>query len=217
MRQRDPFDEQVAPEGHDPTPRRGGRSPRPPRRGGGVLLVLVIVALLAAAFWTLRTPRETEPTPVTVVTPSEEATAAATEEEATPDEAEDSPTTEADAPPAAGPSVQQTVARWATRESAEDESWSAELSGQIAPDTARRLPLQTCLPLQGAPLRVDAITPEGEPIQAGSTWSGDLTLTITDKDSAQTPVTVRAAAAWDESTSTWVLTGLECLSSGGQE
>lgn len=216
MRQRDFSDDQSAPEGHDPTRGPRGRSLRPPRRGGGLLLALVIVVLLAATYWTLRTPRETTPTPVTVVTPSEDAPATADEEgQGSPDE--DSSTTDEDPPPAAAPSVQQTVARWATRESAKDESWSEDLSGQIAPDTARRLPSQTCLPVQTAPLRVDGITPEGEPSQSGTTWSGDLTLTITDKSNAQTPVTVRAQAMWDESTSTWVLTGLECLASGGRE
>lgn len=190
-------------------------APQPPRRRrrlGGLLLVLVILALLTASYLTLRQPRQAEQTPVSVATPSATAPAASTP--ATEDE---SSAPAAATPPPAAPSVEGIVTRWATRENPEDTSWSEELGDQIAPDTARRMPLLTCLPADAAPLRVDGIRTEGEPTQAGNTWTGDLTVTVTDKTKAQTPLTVRAQATWDESTKGWTLTGLECLASGGGE
>ncbi|WP_299306149.1 hypothetical protein [uncultured Brachybacterium sp.] len=199
-------------------PRRPHRPYTPPRqpqggrgRIGGVVLALGIVVILVATAITLWTPQERTPTPVEVANPTEENTADEDSEAPQPEET----TPAADAPPAAQPAVDQIITRWATRESADDDSWSDELTGKIAPDTLRRITVLTCLPVQSAPLRVDSLTPAGEPTQSGTTWSGDLTVTVTDTDGAQTPVTVRAQAAWNEPTTTWMLTGLECLASGG--
>lgn len=193
-------------------PRTPPRQPRGGRgRAGGLVLALGIVVILVATAITLWTPQERTPTPVEVANPTEEDTAA--EGEAGPPPTENTPA--ADAPPDAQPAVDQIITRWATRESPEDDSWSDELSGKIAPDALRRITVLSCLPVQSAPLRVDSITPAGDPTQDGTTWSGDLTVTVTDTDGAQTPVTVRARAAWNEPTTTWMLTELECLASGG--
>lgn len=203
--------DETAPRRH----RRPQAPPRPPRGGrrrlGGVVLALGIVVILVATAITLWTPQERTPTPVEVADPDQQNTADQDADAQQP--AEDSPA--ADAPPAASPSVDQIITRWATRASAEDDSWSDELAGKIAPDTLRRITVLSCLPTQSAPLRVDSITPAGTPTQGSTTWSGDLTVTVTDDDGAQTPVTVRAQAAWNEPTTTWMLTGLECLASGG--
>lgn len=196
-------------------PRRPRTPPRQPQGGrgrlGGLVLALGIVVILVATAITLWTPQERTPTPVEVANPTEEDTDA--EDEAGPPPTENTPA--ADAPPDAQPAVDQIITRWATRESPEDDSWSDELAGKIAPDALRRITVLSCLPVQSAPLRVDSITPAGDPTQDGTTWSGDLTVTVTDTDGAQTPVTVRARAAWNEPTTTWMLTGLECLASGG--
>jgi len=177
------------------------------------MLVAVVGALLAATAVVVWTPREATPTPIKTVaaddTPAD--TGAATS--ASPATS----TAEADAPPPADATVQDIVTRWATRESPTDDSWSSDLTGMIAPDTDRRIRVMSCLPVDAAPLRVDGITPEGEATATDTTYSRDLTLTVTDATGAQTPVTVRAKAAWSEPTSTWTLTGLECLSSGGNE
>lgn len=213
MAPHDFLDEEWTQTDEAPPPGRSRRTRTPPRGGrgrlGGVVFALGIVVILAATGVALWTPREVTPTPVEVAAPTEADPAAEGPEQPT------TTTEAADAPPDAAPAVEQIIARWATRESAEDESWSDQLAGQIAPDTARRLAVQSCLPVQSAPLRVDAITSDGEPTQEGGTWSGDLTVTVTDDAGAQTPVTVRAQAAWNEPTTTWMLTGLECLSSGG--
>lgn len=200
------------------TPRRPHRPHTPPRqpqggrgRLGGVVLAVGIVVILVATAITLWTPQERTPTPVEVANPTEENPADEDSEAQEPAET----TPAADGPPAAQPAVDQIITRWATRESAEDDSWSDELTGKIAPDTLRRITVLSCLPVQSAPLRVDSITPAGAPTQNGTSWSGDLTVTVTDTDGAQTPVTVRAQAAWNEPTTTWMLTGLECLASGG--
>lgn len=197
---------------HSPSP----QTPRRRRRGGQLLvLVLAIVVMLAAAYFTLRNPREVEQPRVEVATPS---AAAPSEQDASAPATEDESSAPAVAtPPPGDASVEAIVTRWATRENPKDTSWSEELADQIAPDTARRMPLLTCLPAEAAPLRVDGIRPEGEPARSGTSWSGDLTVTVTDKNNAQTPLTVRAQATWDEGTARWTLTGLECLASGGGE
>src|SRR5690625_313511 len=203
--------DRAPPPGRSHRPARPARSPQGGRgRLTGAILALAIVVILAATAIALWTPREDTRTPIEVAAPTEQAPGTAATSEP-PEET----TTAADAPPDGQPAVEQIITRWATRDSAEDESWSDDLSGHIAPDAARRLATLSCLPLQSAPLRVDGITPEGEPVQDASTWSGDLTVTVTDSDGAQTPVTVRAQAAWNEPTTTWMLTGLECLASGG--
>lgn len=222
MAPHDFLDEQWDQSDEAPAPRRSRRSSPPPRqprggrgRLGAVALALGIVAILVATAVTLWTPQERTPTPIEVANPTEEnpdAAGGAEEGSEQPEEA----TTPADAPPDAQPAVEQIISRWATRESAADESWSDELTGKIAPDAARRITVLSCLPTDSAPLRVDGITPAGAPAQDGTTWTGDLTVTVTDSDGAQTPVTVRAQAAWNEPTTTWMLTGLECLASGGE-
>ena len=193
------------------SPRTPPRQPRGGRgRAGGLVLALGIVVILVATGITLWTPRESTPTPIEVANPTEDATTA----EETSQQPEE-PATDAGAPPDAQPAVNQIITRWATRESAEDASWSDELAGKIAPDALRRITVLSCLPVQSAPLRVEGVTPAATPTQDGTSWSGDLTVTVTDADGAQTPVTVRAQAAWNEPTTTWMLTGMECLASGG--
>jgi hypothetical protein len=109
----------------------------------------------------------------------------------------------------AGPAVEQIILRWATRNSAEDESWREDLAGQIAPDAAQRIASSSCLPVQRAPLSVGVYTSSGAS-QQGAIYYVTLTLDVRDASGGQTPVDVNAQADWDEATETWMLTALEC-------
>lgn len=195
----------------DSRPRRQpGRRRRVP---GGLIAAGVVLVLLIAAGVVLLNPREVTQTPIVTSTPEAAAPAGASDSTASAPAA----ASQEDAPPAAAPTIEQTIARWATRESPEDQSWQSELTADIAPDAARRIAVMPCLPVQAAPLRVDSLAAIGEPAQSGTAFSGDYTVTITDATGAQTPVVVRVTAGWNDATSTWMVTSLECLASGGAE
>ena len=176
----------------DPLPRRFGSSSR--RRRAAVMVGLMLIVLLTAMAVTLWN---------TTLRPRMYATVCSVSQEAGGDGAG-----EMNAPSAAH-AVEQLIVRWATRNSAEDESWREDLAGQIAPDAAQRIASMSCLPVQRAPLSVGVYISSGES-QQGAIYYVSLTLEVRDASGGQTPVDVDAQADWDAATGTWVLTAFDC-------
>ena len=63
---------------------------------------------------------------------------------------------------------------------------------------------------------MDRIHRTGEVTTEGDQWAAVVVVTVTDATGGQTDVRVRAGAIWDESADSWVLTQLDCLSTGGE-
>lgn len=208
------LDEQWDQSDEAPAPRRSGPRPPAPRRrpAAGCAFVACLVLILAVVYFVLAHPRETTPTRVQVNDP----TAEQTTEAQSSDGGSSSPSAEPSLPPA-DEDMEQVITRWAERSSAKDQSWQKEVSGQVAPDTARRLAVLPCLPTDDAPLHVVSLSPNADPTQDDETWSGNYTLIVKGKKHGKSLVTVRPSATWDQSSHTWVLTTMDCPESGGDE
>lgn len=189
--------------------------PRRPRRRWGLFLFAgaLVAMFAAAATFTWWGPKPDPVTaPPTLDAPS---SAAAEPTEDSPSDAATPGEETADELPDAGPTLEAVLVRWGTRSAPDDTSWIGDLNGQIAPDAARRADMASCLPLGEAPLTAADVQLEPAADSGPQGWSGVASMTITDDAGAQTPVAVRTSALWDEPTEAWVVTSLQCVSSGG--
>lgn len=194
-----------------PTSQRPPRPRRPRGRGGLAILVTVVVMLGVTAAWSLwgSRPSMSDPEPAPAATSAAEPT-----EEAEPAPTSEAPTSAASEIPPAGSSIEEIVTRWATRSSADDQTWSTDLAGRVAPDAARRATGQGCLPLEAAPVNVNEATAASE--SEGPQWDGTVDLVVSDKEGVTTPLALQVSALWDDTSEQWVLTSLQCVASGGE-
>lgn len=213
------LDEQWDQGDETPEPRR----PKAPRErsqrrlpAAGCVFAVVLVLVLAAVYIVLEHPRQAARPSVEVHEATAPPAEAASDGGGSSRSAEATTSTAA-SHPAADADMEKVITRWATRKSTQDQSWSDDLSAQIAPDASRRMAVLQCLPAKDAPLHVDSLTADAPPNQDGETWSASYTLTVTGKKHDKARVFLRASATWDDSSDAWMLTSLDCPPSGGDE